>query len=162
MEITAPIATLLASAISISSGIISGLVVRAYFVPRRRKKIRVAILGEISEMNAIMSRSDFDAAIAQVRTRAWKNFPRVIDPSLPQEPTFKLLQDNLEVFSDREIQLLYEFYRRLKASRAYCAALLDTSNLSDDQVRGLCDAASNEWMRVQSTAEVFTREFKGV
>lgn len=158
MDITAPAAILLASAMTISSGLISGFVVRAYTNPRKRRRIRAALFSEIREMNDLMERTNFSRAIQRVRSREWKIFPRVIDSNLPQEPTHRLLYQHMDLFSEREIGLFLEFFRRLKASRAFCLALCDTSLLQDDQVKELCDAAENEWLRVKSTAETILRE----
>lgn len=115
-------------------------------------------MADIHEMDSLMRRSGFAEAIRKIRTREWKNFPRVIDANLPQETTHKLLHQNFDIFSDREIALLHEYFRRLKASRSFCLALYDTSMMEDDQVRDICDAAENEWQRVKSTAETILKE----
>jgi len=111
-------------------------------------------------MQKLMQRNAFDFAIEKVRSREWKNFPRVIDPSLPQEPSFRLFENNFELFTEREIELVTEFFRRLKASRIFCIALFDTSQMSDEQVSVLCATAQDEWARTVSSALQISREIK--
>ncbi|MGV8988155.1 MAG: hypothetical protein ACOH2H_17935 [Cypionkella sp.] len=160
MDFGAPQAIFLGSLISLASGVISGLIVRGIDLPRKRNRIRKTILSEISEMQKLMDRNAFETTIEKVRSRDWKNFPRVVDPSLPQEPAFRLFESNIEIFSTREIELIFEFFRRLKASRVFCIALFDTSEMGEDQVSALCAAATNEWSRTVSSGLQITREVK--
>lgn len=160
MEFQAPQAIIAGALITLLSGAISGLIVRNIHLPRKRNRIRSAIVNDIAEMSKIMQRHSFDFVIEKVRSREWKNFPRVVDASLPQEPLFKLFQDNIELFEVREIELIIEFFRRLKLSRAFCIALLDTSTMNLDEITSLCSAAQDEWTRVTSSAQQVSKEVK--